>query len=54
LHTARTELHPTFRKRVACDSRITKYLNAAAIARAFDITRQLHAVDSIFSRVFTA
>jgi len=43
----------TFHQRVSADSRITKYLNAAAIARAFDITRQLHAVDSIFSRVFT-
>ena len=43
----------TFRQRVSADSRITKYLNAAAISRAFDISRQLHAVDSIFARVFT-
>src|SRR5690349_6448564 len=43
----------TFRERVAADPRITKYLNSAAIARAFEINRQLHAVDAIFARVFT-
>ena len=42
----------TFRERVATDPRITKYLDSKAIARAFDLNRQLHAVDAIFARVF--
>jgi adenylosuccinate lyase len=42
----------SFRERVAADPRITKYLDATAIAHAFDLRRQLHAVDSIFARVF--
>ncbi len=42
----------TFRERVAGDARLTKYLNGESIARAFDLQRQLHAVDSIFERVF--
>ncbi|HUK31149.1 MAG TPA: hypothetical protein VLV89_08545, partial [Candidatus Acidoferrum sp.] len=44
----------TFRERVAADPRITKYLDAKAIARAFDLQRQLHAVDDIFARVFVS
>ena len=44
----------TFRERVAADPRITKYLDAKAIARSFDLPRQLRAVDAIFARVFGA
>ncbi|MFZ0820135.1 MAG: adenylosuccinate lyase [Candidatus Acidiferrales bacterium] len=44
----------TFRERVAADPRITKFLDAKAIARAFDLHRQLHAVDDIFARVFAS
>jgi adenylosuccinate lyase len=44
----------TFRERAAADPRITKYLDAKAIARAFDLQRQLRAVDDIFSRVFVS
>jgi len=43
----------SFRERVENDPRIGKYLTPAAIARAFDLERQLHAVDDIFQRVFT-
>jgi adenylosuccinate lyase len=42
----------TFKQRVASDARVTKHLNPAGIARAFDLQRQLHAVDAIFARVF--
>jgi adenylosuccinate lyase len=42
----------SFRQRVAADERISKYLNAAGMARAFDFERQLHAVDQIFARTF--
>ena len=42
----------SFRERVAADPRITKFLAPAALARAFDLDRQLHAVDDIFQRVF--
>jgi adenylosuccinate lyase len=42
----------TFKERVAGDPRVTKHLNPAGIARAFDLNRQLHAVDAIFARVF--
>jgi adenylosuccinate lyase len=43
----------SFRERVARDTRITKFLDAAALARAFDLDRQLHQVDAIFRRVFS-
>jgi adenylosuccinate lyase len=43
----------SFRERVARDARITKFLDSAALARAFDLDRQLHAVDDIFRRVFS-
>ena len=46
------ESDSSFRERVAVDSRITQYLNAAGIERAFALDRQLHAVDAIFARVF--
>jgi adenylosuccinate lyase len=42
----------TFIDRVSRDPRLNKYLNAEGIARAFDLQRQLHAVDDIFARVF--
>jgi adenylosuccinate lyase len=41
-----------FRERIAADSRITKYLDAKALAHAFDLQRQLRYVDAIFVRVF--
>ena len=43
-----------FRERVASDTRITKYLDANALAHAFDLQRQLRYVDAIFDRVFGA
>jgi adenylosuccinate lyase len=46
------ESETSFRERVAADARITKYLAPAALDRAFDLNRQLHAVDDIFRRVF--
>jgi adenylosuccinate lyase len=48
------ETDTSFRERVGNDPRIAKYLNPAGIARAFDLDRQLHAVDDIFQRVFAA
>jgi len=48
------ETDSSFRERVENDPHIGKYLDAAAIARAFDLERQLHAVDDIFRRVFDA
>ena len=47
------ESDSSFRERVARDARITKFLDAAALARAFDLERQLHQVDAIFRRVFS-
>ena len=46
------ESEGSFRERVARDERITKFLDPAALARAFDLDRQLHQVDAIFRRVF--
>jgi adenylosuccinate lyase len=46
------ETDTNFRDRLAADPRITRYLPAAALERSFDLTRQLHAVDAIFRRVF--
>jgi adenylosuccinate lyase len=43
-----------FRGRVASDERITKYLDAKALAHTFDLQRQLRYVDAIFDRVFGA
>jgi adenylosuccinate lyase len=48
------ETESSFRDRVAKDSRITKYLDAAALAHTFDLKRQLRHVDAIFARVFGA
>jgi adenylosuccinate lyase len=47
------ESDSSFRESVARDTRITKFLDAAALARAFDLDRQLHQVDAIFRRVFS-
>jgi adenylosuccinate lyase len=47
------EADSSFRERVARDTRITKFLDAAALGRAFDLDRQLHQVDAIFRRVFS-
>ena len=46
------ESEGSFRERVARDERITKFLDSAALARAFGLDRQLHQVDAIFRRVF--
>jgi adenylosuccinate lyase len=46
------ESDTSFRERVAADKRITKYLDAKALARTFDLKRQLRCVDAIFDRVF--
>jgi adenylosuccinate lyase len=47
------ESESSFRDRVAKDSRITKYLDAATLAHTFDLKRQLRHVDAIFARVFS-
>jgi hypothetical protein len=39
---------------VDADTRITKYLDAKALAHTFDLKRQLRYVDAIFARVFGA
>ena len=46
------ESDSSFRERVAADKRITKYLDAKALAHTFDLHRQLRYVDAIFDRVF--
>jgi len=46
------ETDSNFRERVASDARITKYLDAKALANAFDLQRQLRHVDAIFARAF--
>ncbi len=42
----------SFRERITADTRIGKFLDAAALARAFDVRRQLRHVDALFARVF--
>ena len=46
------ESDASFRERVAADQRITKYMDAQALAYTFDLQRQLRYVDAIFARVF--
>lgn len=46
------ESDSSFRERVARDARVTKFLDSAALARAFDLDRQLREVAAIFRRVF--
>ena len=48
------ETESSFQDRVANDARITKYLDAKALAHTFDLQRQLRYVDAIFDRVFGA
>src|SRR5258707_8700662 len=48
------ESETSFRDRVAADARITKYLDAKALAHTFDLQRQLRYVEAIFDRVFGA
>src|SRR6202007_948109 len=48
------ETDKSFQDRVAADTRITEYLDSKALARAFDLQRQLRYVDAIFDRVFGA
>ena len=48
------ERESSFQERVAGDARITKYLDAKALAHTFDLHRQLRYVDAIFDRVFGA
>ena len=46
------ESETSFRQRVAGDARVTKFLDAAAVAHVFDVRRQLRYVDALFARVF--
>ena len=48
------ESDASFQERVSNDERIAKYLDANALARTFDLQRQLRYVDAIFNRVFGA
>jgi len=48
------ETDTNFQERVAKDIRITKFLDAKALAHTFDLERQLRYVDAIFDRVFGA
>jgi adenylosuccinate lyase len=44
------ETGTSFRDKVANDPRVQQHLSASAIDKAFDLNRQLHAVDAIFAR----
>lgn len=46
------ESESSFRDRVSADLNIAQFLDARALARTFDLQRQLKSVDAIFSRVF--
>ena len=46
------ESETSFKDRVAADPNIRKFLDEKALARTFDLHRQLRAVDAIFRRVF--
>ena len=48
------ESDSSFRERIAADPAIRKYLDEKALTHAFDLRRQLRAVDAIFERVFGA
>jgi adenylosuccinate lyase len=47
------ETDSSFRDRVAGDARITRYLDAQALARTFALERPLRYVDAIFARLFS-
>ncbi len=46
------ETEGNFRELIAKDARVAEYLDASALANAFDLQRQLRYVDAIFARVF--
>ncbi|HTV58884.1 MAG TPA: adenylosuccinate lyase [Verrucomicrobiae bacterium] len=46
------ESETSFQDRVTADANIRKFLDEKALARTFDLDRQLRAVDAIFRRVF--
>jgi len=46
------ESETSFQDRIVADSHIRKFLDQKALARTFDLQRQLRAVDAIFRRVF--
>jgi adenylosuccinate lyase len=46
------ESETNFEDRIAADTNIRKFLDEKALAHAFDLKRQLRAVDAIFRRVF--
>ena len=46
------ESEANFQERVTADPHIRKFLDEKALARTFDLHRQLRAVDAIFARVF--
>lgn len=46
------ESETSFKERVTNDARVTKYLDAKALAHTFDLQRQLRYVGAIFDRVF--
>ena len=48
------ETDTNFEERVTKDVRVTKFLDAKALAHTFDLQRQLRYVDAIFERVFGA
>jgi adenylosuccinate lyase len=48
------ESESSFKDRVSADANIRKFLDEKALAKTFDLKRQLRAVDAIFSRVFGA
>ena len=46
------ESETSFKDRVAADPKIRRFLDEKALAHAFDLKRQLRAVDAIFARLF--
>ncbi|HJZ51362.1 MAG TPA: lyase family protein, partial [Candidatus Acidoferrales bacterium] len=48
------ESESSFQERISADPNIRKHLDEKALAHAFDLHRQLRAVDAIFTRVFGA
>jgi adenylosuccinate lyase len=48
------ESESSFQERISADANIRKHLDEKALAHAFDLDRQLRAVDAIFTRVFGA
>jgi adenylosuccinate lyase len=46
------ESESSFQERISADPSIRKFLDEKALSQAFDLHRQLRAVDAIFTRVF--